>query len=37
MKIKALIAFFLMGSVSLAAQKNYQLQSPDKNCKQLLR
>ena len=30
MIIKALIAFFLMGSVSLAAQKNYQLQSPDK-------
>ncbi len=30
MKIKALIALFLMGSMSLMAQKSYQLQSPDK-------
>lgn len=37
MKLKALIVFFLMGSMSLTAQKSYQLQSPDKNCKQSLR
>ena len=30
MKLKALIVFFLMGSMSLTAQKSYQLQSPDK-------
>ena len=30
MKLKALIMLFLMGSVSLMAQKSYQLQSPDK-------
>ena len=29
MKLKALIVFFLMGSMSLTAQKSYQLQSPD--------
>lgn len=30
MKLKALIVLFLMGSMSLTAQKSYQLQSPDK-------
>lgn len=30
MKLKALIVLFLMGSMSLMAQKSYQLQSPDK-------
>ena len=30
MKLKSLIVFFLMGSMSLTAQKSYQLQSPDK-------
>ena len=30
MKLKAIIVFFLMGSMSLTAQKSYQLQSPDK-------
>ena len=37
MKIKALIAFFLMGSVSLAAQKTISCNRLTKNCKQLLR
>lgn len=30
MKVKALLAFLLIGSMSLMAQKSYQLQSPDR-------
>lgn len=30
MKVKALLAFLLIGSMSLVAQKSYQLQSPDR-------